>query len=85
MKWNKTGKNYSVSCDGVETTFNLDGMIVIKKFVSQEEAIKFLIINNYKPFDIDKDTPEESPTPKQDDFKTKDYNSKKSFKRIVEK
>ena len=42
MKWNKTGKNYSASCDGVETTFNLDGMIVTKKFVSQEEAIKFL-------------------------------------------
>tara|TARA_B100001093_G_scaffold170426_2_gene163273 strand:+ start:14018 stop:14407 length:390 start_codon:yes stop_codon:yes gene_type:complete len=59
MKWEKTGKckngrfNYTASCDGEKTTFNLDGMAVTTEFTSQEEAVKFLIVNGYMPFDID--------------------------------
>jgi len=59
MKWQKTGTNkkgkgeYSASCDGEKTTFNLGGMIVVQDFTSQEDAVKFLIANSYMPFDID--------------------------------
>jgi len=59
MKWEKTGKckkerfDYTASCDGEKTTFNLDGLITVQDFTSQEDAVKFLIANNFVPFDID--------------------------------
>ena len=59
MKWEKTGKckkgkyDYTASCDGEKTMFNLDGLKTTQNFTSQEDAVKFLIVNGYAPFDID--------------------------------
>ena len=59
MKWEKTGKSkkggltYTASCDGEKTMFNLDGLKITQDFTSQEEAVNFLIVNGYEPFDID--------------------------------
>jgi hypothetical protein len=59
MKWEKTGTDkkgrgkYSASCDGEKTTFNFNGMVLTRDFTSQEDAVKFLIVNNFVPFDID--------------------------------
>ena len=75
MKWEKTGKckkgkyNYTASCDGEKTMFNLDGLKTTQNFTSQEDAVKFLIVNGYTPFDIDESSkareeveiPEEEP------------------------
>ena len=53
MKWNKTCELYSVSCDGKQTLFNLEGKKVLRQITSQEDAVKFLIQRKYEPFKID--------------------------------
>ena len=52
MNWEKSGKNYTVKCNGSSTTFNLDGLAIKQECMTQDQANSFLNINGYQSFKV---------------------------------
>ena len=54
MEWKKSGNGYVVESDGNTIVYNLNGMVLKEEGYLQEQANKFLMINGYQPFEVDK-------------------------------